>query len=401
MRLEANVAILVQRIGPYHDARFRAFSKARAAMVSVIEFRPEDPVYAWTEVRETGGYHRLRTRSRTELSQALDELRPIVLVCVGYADPEINQAVAWALRRKAPLITCSDSTREDEPRRRAKEALKRRMIDSFDAALISGSRAREYLTGLGFDDRRIFRPWDVVDNGHFERGAERSRSGSASLRAHLSLPSRFFFCVARFVPKKNLAGLIDAYARYAAQAGGNAWSLVLSGGGPLDASLRAQAAALGVGRQVVFVGFLQHTELPKYYGLANAFVLPSNSDQWGLVVNEAMAAGLPVIVSSRCGCARDLVDDGGNGFIFEPGVPEVLAGCLAKMARLNDEQRAAMGVRSREIIRQYSPEAFAAGLEAAIECAVASQAARKSWLGRALVNLAALRSIPIDHSLLL
>jgi glycosyltransferase involved in cell wall biosynthesis len=114
-----------------------------------------------------------------------------------------------------------------------------------------------------------------------------------------------------------------------------------------------------------------------------------------------MAAGLPVIVSSRCGCARDLVDDGGNGFIFEPGVPEVLAGCLAKMARLNDEQRAAMGIRSREIIRQYSPEAFAAGLEAAIECAVASQAARKSWLGRALVNLAALRSIPIDHSLLL
>jgi glycosyltransferase involved in cell wall biosynthesis len=390
--METNVAIFVQRIGPYHDARFRAFASAWRGEVSVVEFRPQDSVYAWAEVQDAGGYRRLQTNSRTELRRALDEVRPQVVVCVGYADPEINQAMAWAFRRKAPLVTCSDSTRDDEPRHRAREALKRRMIELFDAALISGSSAREYMGSLGLDDGRVFGPWDVVDNAYFEEGADRSRCDSRARRVRLDRPSRYFFCVARFVPKKNLAGLIDAYARYAVQAGEHAWPLVLSGSGPLDGALRAQAAALGVGPKVVFTGFLQYAELPDYYGLASAFVLPSISDQWGLVVNEAMAAGLPVIVSSRCGCARDLVRDGENGFKFEPGEPDVLAACLERIARLDDGHLVAMGMRSREIISRFSPGVFAAGLEAAVACALARRGALKPWSARALVNLSALRS---------
>jgi glycosyltransferase involved in cell wall biosynthesis len=387
------IAFLVQRIGPYHHARLHAWAASRPGVIKVIEFRPADKVYAvWAAVEENGGYERRQTHSQKELCHALDELQPQVIVCVGYADPEINQAAAWALQRRVPLVTCSDSTYDDEPRSWAKEAFKRWIVSVFDAALVAGRRAHDYLESLGLRSDRQFQPWDVVDNAHFEKGAELSRNDESVSRARLKLPPRYFLCVARFVPKKSLLRLVEAYARYAQQAGHEAWSLVLAGAGPLEAELRASVAASGRNAQVHFPGVLQYSDLPMYYGLAGAFVLPSVSDQWGLVVNEAMAAGRPVLVSSRCGCAPDLVCDGENGFTFDPENIEALAGRLTQMAGLDQARRAAMGKRSREIIASFSPEAFARGLDAAIACALARQRPRKPWLTRPLVSLLARRS---------
>jgi glycosyltransferase involved in cell wall biosynthesis len=383
---------LVQKLGPYHHARLAAWARLAPGAMTAIEFRPADAVYAWTSVKEIGGYMRRQIHSREELCRALDELRPQVVVCVGYADPEINQAVAWALQREVPLVTCSDSTYEDEPRSWAKEAFKRRIVSVFDAALVAGRRAHDYLESLGLRGDRRFQPWDVVDNSYFERGAELSRKDEPASRERLKLPTRYFLCVARFIPKKNLQRLIEAYARYAILAGHEAWSLVLSGTGPLGPELRADVDAAGFNKQVHFPGFLQYPDLPAFYGLAGAFVLPSVSDQWGLVVNEAMAAGLPVLVSSRCGCAPDLVREGENGFTFDPENIEALAGQLTQMAGLDQARRADMGRRSREIITAFSPEAFAHGLEAAIACALTQKRASKSWLIRMPINLLARRS---------
>jgi glycosyltransferase involved in cell wall biosynthesis len=386
------IVFLVQRIGPYHHARLCAWAAVRPGVVKVIEFRPADAVYAWAAVKENGGYERIQTHSREELCQALDQVQPQVVVCVGYADPEINQAVAWALRRRVPLVTCSDSTYDDEPRSWAKEAFKRRIVAAFDAALVAGTRAHDYLERLGLPSDRRFQPWDVVDNAHFERGAELSPNDSPVSREKLKLPPRYFLCVARFVPKKNLQRLVEAYARYAMPAGHDAWSLALSGTGPLESELRASVTAAGLETQVQFPGFLQYPDLPACYGLAGAFILPSVSDQWGLVVNEAMAAGLPLLVSSRCGCAPDLVREGENGFTFDPENIEALAARLTQMAGLDQARRAVMGQRSREMIKAFSPEAFAHGIEAAIACALARRQARKPWLTRVPVSLLARRS---------
>ena len=386
------VVFLVQRIGPYHHARLCAWSAARPGTVKVIEFRPTDTVYAWTAVKEDGGYERFQTHFRKELCRVLDQLQPQILVCVSYADPEINQATAWALRHRVPLVTCCDSTFDDMPRSWAKESFKRHIVAAFDAALVAGSRADDYLKRLGLGGDRQFRPWDVIDNAYFAHGAEQSRAHDPALRERLNLPSRYFLCVARFVPKKNLLRLIEAFARYAAQAGQDTWSLVLSGTGPLESGLRAAVAAAGLDTMVLFPGFLQYPDLPAFYGLAGAFVLPSVSDQWGLVVNEAMAAGLPVLVSTRCGCAPDLVREGENGFTFDPENIEAFARRLTQVAGLNQARRAAMGQRSREIVAAFSPAAFATGLEAAIACATTRQRTRKSWFTRMLVNLLARRS---------
>ncbi len=386
------IAFLVQRVGPYHHARLCAWAAVRPGAVKVIEFRPADAVYAWTPVKENGGYERFQTHSREELCRTLDEMQPQVVVGVGYADPEINQATAWALHRRVPLVTCSDSTYDDEPRSWTKELFKRRIVGAFDAALVAGRRAHDYLEHLGLGGERRFQPWDVVDNAHFERGAELCRAGESASRERLKLPPRYFLCVARFVPKKNLQRLVEGYVRYARQAGDGAWSLVLSGSGPLEAELRASVAAAGLNRQVHFPGFLQYPDLPAYYGLAGAFVLPSESDQWGLVVNEAMAAGLPVLVSSRCGCAPDLVREGENGFTFDPEKSETLAERLTQVAGLDQARHSAMGQRSREIVAAFSPEAFARGLEAAVAFALTRRPARKPRLTRVLVNLLAMRS---------
>jgi glycosyltransferase involved in cell wall biosynthesis len=380
------VVFLVQRIGPYHDARLRAWAGLRDGRVEAIEFRPGDDVYAWARVDRAAAYGRRETRSPAELTRELQGIDPAVVVCVGYADPEIHVAMRWALDRGIPLVTCSDSTYRDEPRRWWKESLKRRLVAAFSAGLVAGSRAREYLGRLGLRDEQVFAPWDVVDNAFFAQGGRAALAQTEECRQRLGLPRHFFLCVARFVPKKNLIRLLLAYAAYRKSAIEPAWSLVLSGAGPQEAMLRELTADLSMATEVFFPGFVQYPDLPACYALAGALVLPSTVDQWGLVVNEAMATGLPVLVSNRCGCAPELVHEGENGFTFDPDDTERLAALLARIASLDEVKRTAMGERSREIIGDFTPEAFGKNLEAAIEHACRLPQPAISWMTRAIVG---------------
>jgi glycosyltransferase involved in cell wall biosynthesis len=123
------------------------------------------------------------------------------------------------------------------------------------------------------------------------------------------------------------------------------------------------------GPRAFFYGFRQIAENPVFYALADSFVLPSAYEEWGLVVNEAMACGLPVIVSRTAGCAEDLVRDGENGFRFEPTSASELAACLARLDE-SPSLRVLMGERSRDIVSNFGCGAFAAGaLDAARACA--------------------------------
>jgi len=125
-------------------------------------------------------------------------------------------------------------------------------------------------------------------------------------------------------------------------------------------------------------GFKQYDELPAWYGLAGAFVHASTTEQWGLVVNEAMASGLPVLVSERCGCAPDLVKDGVNGFIFDPYDVERLARLMYRLAH-GDVDRDAMGRASQEIIADWGLERFADGLAKAVDVAVSRPTPKAPW----------------------
>ena len=130
-------------------------------------------------------------------------------------------------------------------------------------------------------------------------------------------------------------------------------------------------------------GFKSYDELPVYYGLAKAFVHASTAEQWGLVVNEAAASGLPVIVSNRCGCAPELVND--NGFTFDPATEDELATRLLEMASMSDQERKQLGENSYRIAESFAPERFGEGLERAASEAIELPRKRFGVIDRALL----------------
>jgi glycosyltransferase involved in cell wall biosynthesis len=304
---------------------------------------------------------------------ALDRLNPDACAVAGYSHPGILSILAWCQKRKKPVVMMSDSRYEDEPRSKWKELLKSLLIRYCSAGLVAGTPHVTYLKSLGIPEEKIFTGYDVVDNEYFGRHASEARSQKEELRHKYGLPENYFMASARFIEKKNLPNLLRGYAKYLTHASQplSSWKLVLLGDGPLRPDLSRLISELGLQSAVILPGFVQYNELPIYYGLAQAFILPSHRmEQWGLVVNEAMASSLPVLVSSACGCASDLVRDGRNGFTFDPCDVEALATLLSKVADMTSEERSEMGGASRKIISQWEPGRFADGLKRAVDCAL-------------------------------
>jgi glycosyltransferase involved in cell wall biosynthesis len=161
----------------------------------------------------------------------------------------------------------------------------------------------------------------------------------------------------------------------------------LLGDGPLKSDLCHLISDLGLQDSVLVPGFKQYDELPVYYGNASAFIHASTTEQWGLVVNEAMASGLPVLVSNRCGCAQDLVKEGVNGFTFDPCNVEEMAQLMFQMSAFQPFRLSAFGAASSEIIANWGPERFAEGMSAAVKMALSTPPPKAGALDRFLLKL--------------
>jgi len=315
----------------------------------------------------------------------MEEVRPNVVCIPGWGTSNAWAAQLSSIAAGIPVVLMSESTAHDARRRWWKEAMKRRVVSLCSAGLVGSQPHVEYLASLGMPRERIFSGYDVVDNAHFAVGSQAARQHANLLRGQLGLPEHYFLASNRFVEKKNLPRLLQAYARYHNRAGHSAWALVLLGDGPLKPQILRVIDELGLTEDVILAGFKQYVELPVYYGLAGAFVHASTTEQWGLVINEAMAVGLPVIVSQRCGCAPALVENARNGFIFDPYDVDELAGLMLKVAS-PDCDREAMGQVSRKIISYYSPELFAESLLRAADVAL-NAPRRRPLVDRALLSL--------------
>lgn len=369
-----HIAVLCDRLGPYHLARLQAAN--RLANITAIEFSARDETYSWN-ILENVGINRVTLfkdrpismqQSRVvarRMEETLNTIAPQTVVIAGWDAPASFAALRWSLATKTPTVLMSESQECDQRRRWWKEVVKRSVVKLHAAGFAGGKPQEEYLCSLGMARERIRVGCDVVDNKAFFVGSEMAKDKAVALRSRHALPEFYFLASSRFVEKKNLFALIHAYAYYVRGAGDNPWNLVLLGDGPLRSEIEVLRQRLGLSSLMLLPGFKQYEELPMYYGLASAFVLPSISEPWGLVVNEAMASGLPVIVSSRCGCVADLVHSGENGLVFDPEDTQALAGCLARMAA-DDCPRARMGQASRMAVSAFSPELFANNL---LECA--------------------------------
>jgi glycosyltransferase involved in cell wall biosynthesis len=403
MERKPAVAIVFHHIGPYHHARLNA--AADKLLVTGIEWSVQG-YDAWGAAAVPARYRKVslfteatdhfptKAELRCAFSSAIEQIRPDVVAVNGWNNFGSLIAANCCLRRGIPMVVMSESARRDESRTRWKEAIKRRIAGLYSAAIVGGERHVEYLSELGMPRERIFTGYDVVDNHYFRQKAEEIRSQTLEVRQKHALPENYFLASARFVEKKNLARLVQAYAEYRRRwevRSGNSevrddgapWDLVLLGDGPLRATLNSQLSTLNLNAHVHLPGFRPYNELPAYYALAKAFVHASTTEQWGLVVNEAVASGLPVIVSSRCGCAPELVN--GNGVTFDPTDDDELATRLLEMASLSDEERKHLGNNSYLIAANFAPERFGEGLERAATVAMGAPQKELGVIDRALL----------------
>jgi glycosyltransferase involved in cell wall biosynthesis len=407
MKRKPAVAVVFHHIGPYHHARLNA----AADKLSVIGLEWSAKAYdAWGAAESPARYHKVSLfpeatdhyPDKAELKRAfwaaLEQTKPDVVAVNGWNNFGSLVAAKCCVRCGIPMVVMSESSYQDERRTWWKEAIKRRIVDLYAAALVGGQHHVEYLVELGMPRERIFTGYDVVDNHYFRQKAEEVRSQRSEIRQKCALRENYFLASARFIEKKNLPKLIRAYAEYRcgseirsqkSEVSNNkaSWDLVVLGDGPLKTDLCRLISDLRLNEHVHLPGFKPYDELPVYYGLANAFVHASTTEQWGLVVNEAIASGLPVIVSNRCGCASELVN--GNGFSFDPTNEDELAARLLEMASLSDEERKHFGEISHRIAVNFAPERFGEGLERAVSAAMEVPQKRFGVMNRALLLVTA------------
>jgi glycosyltransferase involved in cell wall biosynthesis len=370
------LAVIWSRFGPYHLARLRGAALAMPnAHVVGLEVAGTDRDYAWDHSPGGQGfervtifgnknYHDLSTREITAgVCSSLDQLRPSVVAINGWGVPEARAALGWTRQCGARAILMSESKADDRARSWWKEAAKRAIVRQFDAALVGGRPQTDYLVSLGFPASKVRLGYDAVDNAHFETGSDAARVDAIELRRKFGLTDRYFFACSRFLERKNLDGLLRGYAQYRTSSP-KPWALVLAGSGAEEVQLRRLAEALGIADQVIWPGFVQYSELPIFFGLAGAFIHPAKSEAWGLVVNEAAASGLPLLIARPVGAAAELVRDDETGFLFDPHDDVDIANALHKVAGAPQEARDAWGRNARRLVSQWGPDRFGSELAA-------------------------------------
>jgi L-malate glycosyltransferase len=263
----------------------------------------------------------------------------IVRTCVGigarhvflcnYESPAIFlSAVALRLLGRH-VVVMQDSKFDDKQRHLGLELLKTVFYRPYHAALAAGERTRAYLRFLGFPEDRIHLGYDTISVARVQRLA-----GTAPAPGGVPHGERHFTVIARFIAKKNIALALEAYALYCAQVSPHRAprALRLCGSGELEPVLRRKAAELGL-EHVAFLGYVGDEAVARTLGSTLALVLPSIEEQHGLVVNEALAMGVPILLSDNCGARDLLVRSGINGYVFEADNVQGLAYFMGLMDR--------------------------------------------------------------------
>ena len=299
-----------------------------------------------------------------------------VLWVHGYARCVNWMAMAWARARGLKIFVRDEATEFSAQRTTARRVVKRALFKALDAGvdafLAIGTANRRYYLAQAIESDRIFHVPYCVDNDFFATRAFAAAASREQLRCELALEKGrpVILYASKFEPRKRPQDLLNAYAFLIDQ--GRVASpphLLFVGDGQLRASVEAEARARGL-TGITFLGFRNQTELPALYDLCDVFVLPSEREPWGLVVNEVMAVGRAVVASDGVGCVEDLVKDGHNGFVYPAGNAAALADALAGVLAVPGRAQA-MGAHSRQIISNWSFREDLEGLRAALTMVLA------------------------------
>lgn len=399
-----HVAVIWQRFLPYHVARIRNLQGRLARLghkLTAIEVASQDASYGfpseeapdemkWICCFPGATYHDLKVDEiHARVLAVLEEAQPDLVFAPATPFPEGMAAITYRMISGAIGIMTDDAWEHTDRRGWVTRQIKRLIHRNLDGVFIPAPSHLSYYLNLGFPRERVLFGVYAVDNDFFSQGADNARKNAHSVRSAMGLPEKYFLFVGRFLPRKGVETLFSAYQRYRNCSTREPWSLVLVGGGGYRETLEKIAEGIA---GVHFFGPRYGEELCRCYGLAGALVVPSILDQWGLVVNEGLAAGLPVLVSEGCGAARTLVREGENGWTFAPEDDDALSALMQRMSALSDERLKRMGETSREIVSDWSLDRFADGVVQALafprngEAGMVADLLTKLWKGRVTIN---------------
>jgi len=269
------------------------------------------------------------------------------IIACGYDSFTTQVAFFLSKLKHVPFILWSGSTyNESSFVRKVSLPLVKFIIKHSDAYLAYGTRAKEYLIFLGASPEKVFISYNTIDTTFFKRQSLKLRNKKNELKNELGIKNKsVVLFVGRLIKVKNLEYLINAYSKLKEK---KDVALLIVGDGPLREGLKDFCKTKNI-KDVFFVGFKQKEELPKYYAVSDLFVLPSRQEVWGLVLNEAMASGLPVIATNKVGGSKDLIKEGLNGYIVESGNIKQLHDAMKKILS-NPKLAKLMGEKSQELI---------------------------------------------------
>lgn len=371
---------------PNNDALFGQVARQAGVELRVLYGAPIESNRSWRLDRDKAYAYEVlpgwtvagSAHVNPRVLRALRAFRPDVAVLSGsYTMPTVQLAAAALRAGGTPWLYWGEELAYgDAPAPvRAARALLRRTLRHARGVLAIGSRACASYVRAGVAPERVADFRYYADTDHFALDARTRAEARASVRGSLGLGEQAFavlYC-GQLIPRKDVATLLRAVHRLSTPGDGARASVILAGDGPDRPALEALAEELGIRDRVHFTGFLQPAVLPRVFAAADVFVLPSHAEGWGVVVSEALAAGLPVFASERVNAAADLVRDGENGGLFGAGDAARLAGLLGAVVG-DPARRRAMADAARAAVACETPTFAARRFVSLLRAAVAGRA---------------------------
>lgn len=305
----------------------------------------------------------------------LAQVRYDLVVAFGWTMPNSIMTALIRYTQRLPVVLWDTSI--PHPPGRLKKMMMpgvRRYFRIFDGYLASSTLCAEYMVWNGAARERVILLPQAIDNEFFSTRARAAHRERDVLKRELGLEGRSIaLYVGQFTERKGMFPLLEAF-RSVASANPSA-ALLLVGNGPLKETILSQRDAYGLRDRIVIHDFVQKTDLPRYYAAADLFVLPSFYDTYGVVINEAMACGLPVVTTDRVGAAHDLVQEGVNGMVVPAGDVSALAGAIERILR-DTSLGLALGKHSQRIIAGWTVELAAQNFAKCLEMCIPNETAR-------------------------
>ena len=385
------IVVLHTDLRIYWPARLKHLSKKlqdRGDELFVVEISGKGSPYAFASATETDNipWICLYPNDRIEdinpadakktVIDKLNELNPDVVLSGAFAFTSGAAAIDWAKANNKAVVIFDDSKRSDVQRNFVVNLVKKAIYKYVDAIFCPSEDWLDTFTSWGFKKESVFYGVDVVDNDFWSQ-----KSNYTS-----DLPQQYFLSVGRQIERKNFHTVINSFSHFLHNNPDSLYELLVVGDGSEKEQLRSLVMPENKDK-IHFLPFQNQQQLRELYQRAMFFIMPSIQEQWGLVVNEAMASGCPIVISRQCGCAKTLVQDNVNGFYFDTNNAEELSRIFEKIEEMSADEIREMSDASKNIIRDWGLERFTIGAIDAINYSITHKRRPMYCLGKFLLKI--------------